>query len=169
MEGHGKVVLNKMQSTDYIVAYSHHELKVKNLIKTGANDILSYKWLLRCLKEGKMVTPYSEEFIYMTPESENRLRELRDEFGDSYVLNVSESRLRDLLKSMNPRPLLSSKDLASMEGELRGVLDSPCRIFSGCGFYSICPRVSKSHCALLMERVRLLGGGIASTVCFPLL
>ena len=110
-----------------------------------------------------MVTPYSEEFIHMTPESENRLRELRDEFGDSYVVNVSDSRLRDLLKSMNPRPLLSSHDLASMEGELRGVLDSQYRIFSGCVFYSMHPRVSKSHCELLMERVRLLGGRVAST------
>ena len=110
-----------------------------------------------------MVTPYSEEFIHMTPESENRLRELRDEFGDSYVVNVSDSRLRDLLKSMNPRPLLSSHDLASMEGELRGVLDSQYRIFSGCVFCSMCPRVSKSHCELLMERVRLLGGSVART------
>jgi len=166
-ESGGKVVLNKMQSTEYIVAYSNRHVKVKGIINEGANDVLLYKWLLRCLKEGRMVIPYSEDFIHTTPETERRIRELRDEYGDSYAVNVSESRLRDLLKSMNgkisSKDILSSRQLSEMEGGLRGVLDSPVRIFSGCVFFSICPRVSRSHCALLMERVRLLGGTIMST------
>lgn len=53
----GSFVQNPIDSTKYIIACSTNHIKVKNLIKSSMYDIISVKWLLRCIEVNELIEP----------------------------------------------------------------------------------------------------------------
>lgn len=166
----GHVVMNVTPRTVYVVAYSKRHVKVSNFIQSSDRDVYSYRWLLRCVETGNVVTPYHSEFIHQTSTTSLKMRELVDEYGDSLAEDTTFEQLVRVTRSMPSTSLLSATALNHLENvELRDVLDAcSYRMFARCVFYVLSSErgahASRDHAELLRHRIRLFGGCVVDTI-----
>jgi len=72
---------------------------------TRGIDILSFEWLLECLQAGRRVAPRFEHYIGMTRETEQRMGEIADVYGDPWTEpNGTVEELQRVLKRMPALP-----------------------------------------------------------------
>lgn len=87
----GKLVQNQLATTDYVIGASDKGFRAKNMRQNGTHDLTSYKWLLRCEEEGNFSLPRPCEVIYATPNTQERLRQLVDAYGDSFTQDIGSA------------------------------------------------------------------------------
>eukprot|EP00940_MAST-03C_sp_MAST-3C-sp2_P000867 g867.t1 len=161
----GRITMNVSATTSRVIAYSKRHFKVKNYIRGANRDVLSYRWLTRCVQARKIATPYPNEFIHQTADTNVRMRQLVDAYGDAFADPTDREHLALVLKSMvvKKRDIPTPSRIADVEGELRAVFDCAWRIFSGCVVHVVHASgdefdwhaSNKLKCVLL--RMRLLG------------
>lgn len=80
-------------------------LRVNNVRKQGNLDIVKSKWIHDCIKAGRRLMLNQDFIIFATPQTEKIMKSLTDQFGDSYVDELTEASIRDLLlKDTWPKP-----------------------------------------------------------------
>lgn len=78
---------------------------MKNLSKFDRFDIYSPDWLLRCVESQRLMPAEPHEIVYATPTTQEQLRALVDDFGDSYETPADYAMLsRALDKVRRPAP-----------------------------------------------------------------
>ncbi|GAB5033027.1 dna ligase 4 [Nannochloropsis oceanica] len=71
---------------------------------TRGIDILSFEWLLECLQAGRRIAPRFEHYIGMTRETEERMHQVVDIFGDPWT--DTNGTVKELMKVLQRMPAL---------------------------------------------------------------
>jgi DNA ligase-4 len=98
MEFGGMVTQNPVPEKTFAVISGKTEgLRVNNVKKQGNLDIVKSKWIHDCIQAGRRLILNFDYIIFATPQTEQMIRSFTDEFGDSYVDELTENSIRSLL------------------------------------------------------------------------
>lgn len=97
---HGGKVLMTPRPGSLVIAPHGKLLRVAHLIHGGRFDIISCKWLVRCVKKGVLSPPGYHDYIFMTEETRQRWAKQADAFGDAYNERVTTRELRRTMSRM---------------------------------------------------------------------
>ncbi|CAR27054.1 hypothetical protein ZYGR_0I03270 [Zygosaccharomyces rouxii] len=135
-----------------------YTLECKALIERGY-DILSPQWLMDCVNTGFLVTIEPRHCFSVSEDMEKIARTRVDHFGDSYDVEITEDRLRDILTS---KEFDSDFSTGSLD-VISDVEDIPLFLFSR-RIVFIPEGFSYLDTQLLKHKVRLYGGQLTDNV-----
>ncbi|KAG9296314.1 hypothetical protein G9A89_014906 [Geosiphon pyriformis] len=128
----------------HVLSDSDRSLSVQNLIKQEKCDIINSRWITESIKANR-VLPLSHKFMIFTTEATTeKLLELMDEWGDSYMEEISAEDLKELLDGM------SRKNPITDEKELRQIVDETQRLFTEHSFPNL-PHNLFRHCVVYLD------------------
>lgn len=86
----GSVVQNPGRATFAVLA-ERENMKVRNVIRHGAYDVLRPSWLLRSLEAGRLLPFAPEDLVHATPGTQAALAAAFDAHGDSYTAPLPDT------------------------------------------------------------------------------
>mmetsp|Transcript_60733 Transcript_60733/g.69397 ORF Transcript_60733/g.69397 Transcript_60733/m.69397 type:complete len:784 (+) Transcript_60733:504-2855(+) len=95
----GLKVQNILPSTTHIIA-SKIDVKVSNLIRRQALDIIRCEWVIDCMKYEKIIDLSPRYMLHISPYTKKVFSKTLDSYGDSYTKDVDAEEVRDILKVM---------------------------------------------------------------------
>lgn len=94
----GRCVLTPIFGSTYMVVADKFSLRVRDVLKK--QDVAKWSWLAECIDRRQLRQPGPADLLGMTPETEERTRDLYDRYGDSYSEDVTEGMLRNIMDDM---------------------------------------------------------------------
>lgn len=87
---------------DYVVASSPEMTLEMKAIAKGDLDVVSFRWVQECVRQGTLLPLQVEDYVAMSPSTRRKLD--LDEYGDSYTRPVTFDELTRILRRV-PRPV----------------------------------------------------------------
>lgn len=101
-------------STFCVISGRDDGLRLGNIKKQGTLDVFRSSWLADSLAAGQLLPPLSKYVIHATPDTARAVANLKDRYGDSFVEDISEAELKQLLtRSDWPHEEVGHPDLIS--------------------------------------------------------
>lgn len=98
---HGGTTVQNPCSSTFCVLAAKLISKCKPYQEKDLYDIVKLDWLINCLNSKRFVQYKPSDFLYCTNETKKYLKEVYDEFGDSYQEDHTIESLRELFSSLN--------------------------------------------------------------------
>ncbi|KAI9276265.1 hypothetical protein BY458DRAFT_506157 [Sporodiniella umbellata] len=95
----GAECIQKEEKADLLVA-GNPNLRLRSLINSGKYNILSYQFILDCVKEKDLLDIEPKYIVHTIEETNRSLMQYIDEWGDSYTTPTTEIGLRRNLEEM---------------------------------------------------------------------
>ncbi|CAG8588571.1 7421_t:CDS:10 [Ambispora gerdemannii] len=89
----------------YVISDSDKYFSVKNLIKKEKCDIIHPRWITDCIEAGRVIPLNPKYMVFTTESTEIKFRQSMDEWGDSYVEEVTTEDIKEILDRMPSREL----------------------------------------------------------------
>ncbi|CAG8445348.1 10309_t:CDS:10 [Ambispora leptoticha] len=135
-----------------VISDSDKYFTVKNLIKKEKCDIIHPKWITDCIEAGRVISLSPKYMVFTTEATEIKFRQSMDEWGDSYIEEVTIEDIKEILNRMPSRELsttdrqqyqlLAKLQSCFQEASLKNLLSY--NSFLGCLIYLDVPSSSTS-------------------------
>lgn len=110
-------------------------IRVKNVIELKKYNVVKTDWVMECIDKKKLVRWCPRHFLATNPETEKRISEQYDEFGDSYYSKISIDRLKELMQiPQSSCPRLNTSQTINLDKQLFND-ENPFALFRGCSAY----------------------------------
>ncbi|XP_030057178.1 DNA ligase 4 isoform X2 [Microcaecilia unicolor] len=110
----GIVVQNPGQDT-YCVIAGTENVRVRNIISSNKNDVVTAKWLLQCFETKSIVALQPCHMIHMCPSTKQHFALEYDCYGDSYCSDTDLVQLRDVFQRMHNNKKIPVDMIADLE------------------------------------------------------
>ncbi|XP_029460405.1 DNA ligase 4 [Rhinatrema bivittatum] len=110
----GLVVQNPGQDT-YCVVAGVENVRVRNIISSNKNDVVTVEWLLQCIDANKHVAWLPCHMIHMCPSTKQHFALEYDRYGDSYLMDIDLAQLKDIFHRMTTNKIIPVGMIADLE------------------------------------------------------
>jgi len=109
----------------YAIITKNINIKVQNCITSNNHNVIRPTWLLDCANAMRLLPWGPLEVIHLQDEERQRMRELFDEYGDSYCEPTDEGTLKRILENIDigKHITLSTSEKCEIDEEIREVGD----------------------------------------------
>lgn len=98
----GASITQNSKGEDTIIIADREKLPAARAIsRAGSADVVKPDWIFECIDYKRILDFEPEDFLYARKETEEKVSQRVDEFGDSYTRNTSPQQLLELLTSMD--------------------------------------------------------------------
>ncbi|GFV88356.1 DNA ligase 4 [Trichonephila clavipes] len=161
----GKFVQNPGSNT-FCVVCDKITAKVKNIISTDMYDIVKSEWIENCVQQKKLLQWVPVDLLHATQQTQDKLAEHFDKYGDSFTEELTEGTLRKIFDNISTEEWMavdiSSQKIAEIE---KGLFPHPTSygLFRECCIHIKNEEINDSF-KLLCFKLKLHGANLCKNI-----
>ena len=98
---HGGTTVQNPCTTTFCVIASKMISKCRSYQEKDSFDVVKIDWLINCIKSKRFLRYKPSDFLYCTTETKKYLKEIYDDYGDSYTEDLTMDSIKELFASLN--------------------------------------------------------------------